>query len=206
MNQYTQITDAGANRKFYRITIDQSSFNNSTSGTAGGGCSPVTNEDFIEDGSTASKATSLVLARRRVRGNLRWKLILQKLSIYGNINVLSVDVDSELPTQTVSADHQSSTVTFTVELENETAWPTSGTSVDGSTALATRTAILKDLVQSALDATHTARARVFFFEGGGSDGSELTERDEDITVTAVDPTGEIGEAITVAEISNTNQA
>lgn len=206
MNQFTQITDAGENRKFYRITIDQSSFNNSTSGTAGGGCSPVSNQDFIEDGSTNSAATTLAFARRRVRGNIRFKLILQKLSIYGNVNILSVDVDSELPTQTVSADHQSSTVTFTVELENETAWPTSGTSVDGSTALATRTAVLKDLVQSALNATHTERARVFHFEGGGSDGADDTERDEDITVSAVDPAGEIGEAITVAEISNTNQA
>jgi hypothetical protein len=138
------------------------------------------------------------------RGSLRWRKLIDQLSLYTNCKILRIASDSA-----EAASTQIATLTFNVEFENETYIPESGTSIDGSTTINTRELVIKELIATALNSTFTEN--VEYFDPSDVDASSLTIA-RGATVDAITASsviagmpGEILEAITVTRIVNADK-
>ena len=186
-------------RRIYNITINQSAFTSTASSNASGGVTPKTFRDF--GGTFPSSADN---GKRLARGSLRWRKLIDQLSLYTNCKILRIASDSA-----EAASTQIATLTFNVEFENETYIPESGTSIDGSTTINTRELVIKELIATALNSTFTEN--VEYFDPTDVDASSLTIARgavvDAITASSViaGMPGEILEAITVTRIVNADK-
>jgi hypothetical protein len=186
-------------RRIYQITINQGAFNSTASSTASGGVTPKTYRDF---GGTFPSSINNGL--RLARGGLRYKKMIEQLSLYTNCKVLRIASDSS-----EAASTQITTLTLNVEFENASYIPTTATSIDGSTLINTREAVIQGLVYTALATSFTERMEYYDTTDNDPSANTVLRGDTfaDVTATAViaGMPGEILEAITVTRIVNADK-
>ena len=186
-------------RRIYQITINQGAFNSTASSTASGGVTPKTYRDF---GGTFPSSINNGL--RLARGGLRYKKMIEQLSLYTNCKVLRITSDSS-----EAASTQITTLTLNVEFENASYIPTTATSIDGSTIVNTREAVIQGLVYTALATSFTERMEYYDTTDNDPSANTVLRGDTfaDVTATAViaGMPGEILEAITVTRIVNADK-
>lgn len=182
--------DTGEYQRLYNISINQSAYNTTNGNAAAGGVWPATWRDY---GVAASKNQALDVAR----GGVRWKKVLQILGTYTNFKVLKIGLDSS-----ADKDTQPTSLTFNIAFENDSHIPSSGTSVDGSTALATKEAVIKDLIADAINGTYTEL--VEYFDPTDQDAGAATiyrgTTNESLTISPPTNDGDILSSITVTRI------
>jgi len=186
-------------RRIYQITINQGAFNSTASSTASGGVTPKTYRDF---GGTFPSSINNSL--RLARGSLRYRRMIEQLSLYTNCKVLRIASDSS-----EAASTQITTLTLNVEFENASYIPTTATSIDGSTIVNTREAVIQGLVYTALATSFTERMEYYDTTDNDPSANTVLRGDTfaDVTATAVisGMPGEILEAITVTRIVNADK-
>ena len=186
-------------RRIYQITINQGAFNSTASSTASGGVTPKTYRDF---GGTFPSSINNGL--RLARGGLRYRKMIEQLSLYTNCKVLRITSDSS-----EAASTQITTLTLNVEFENASYIPTTATSIDGSTLISTREAVIQGLVYTALASSFTERMEYYDTTDNDPSANTVLRGDTfaDVTATAViaGMPGEILEAITVTRIVNADK-
>jgi len=186
-------------RRIFQITINQGAFNSTASSTASGGVTPKTYRDF---GGTFPSSTNNSL--RLARGSLRYRRMIEQLSLYTNCKVLRIASDSS-----EAASTQITTLTLNVEFENASYIPTTATSIDGSTTISTREAVIQGLVYTALATSFTERMEYYDTTDNDPSANTVLRGDTfaDVTATAVisGMPGEILEAITVTRIVNADK-
>jgi hypothetical protein len=186
-------------RRIYQITINQGAFNSTASSTASGGVTPKTYRDF---GGTFPSSINNGL--RLARGGLRYRKMIEQLSLYTNCKVLRITSDSS-----EAASTQITTLTLNVEFENASYIPTTATSIDGSTVIRTREAVIQGLVYTALASSFTERMEYYDTTDNDPSANTVLRGDTfaDVTATAViaGMPGEILEAITVTRIVNADK-
>ena len=172
--------------QMFTVDIAQSAFID-TETVNGGRCSPCHADDF------ATKPTTLAQSLLVSRGLLRFKLMMEKLQIRSNVQLANI-------VTTYASDAGDSPITdlnFTLIFENADFLPTTGTTIDGSTATTTKAQFIRDKIAEALNADHTEKMSVFDPTTGNSN-----TKDTEVTVGQVMiQEGEIVEAITVTEIT-----
>tara|TARA_Y100000004_G_scaffold157412_1_gene183113 strand:- start:1 stop:636 length:636 start_codon:yes stop_codon:yes gene_type:complete len=172
--------------QMFTVDIAQSAFID-TETVNGGRCSPCHADDF------ATKPTTLAQSLLVSRGLLRFKLMMDKLQIRSNVQLANI-------VTTYASDEGDSPITdlnFTLIFENADFVPTTGTTIDGSTATTTKAQFIRDKIAEALNADHTEKMSVFDPTTGNSN-----TKDTEVTVGQVMvQEGEIVEAITVTEVS-----
>ncbi len=172
--------------QMFTVDIAQSAFID-TETVNGGRCSPCHADDF------ATKPTTLAQSLLVSRGLLRFKLMMDKLQIRSNVQLANI-------VTTYAADEGDSPITdlnFTLIFENADFLPTTGTTIDGSTATTTKAQFIRDKIAEALNADHTEKMSVFDPTTGNSN-----TKDTEVTVGQVMiQEGEIVEAITVTEVT-----
>ena len=186
-------------RRIYQITINQGAFNSTASSTASGGVTPKTYRDF---GGTFPSSINNSL--RLARGGLRYKKMIEQLSLYTNCKILRIASDSS-----EAASTQITTLTLNVEFENASYIPTTATSIDGSTIVNTREAVIQGLVYTALATSFTERMEYYDTTDNDPSANTVLRGDTfaDVTATAVisGMPGEILDAITVTRIVNADK-
>ena len=172
--------------QMFTVDIAQSAFTDAET-TAGGRCSPCHADDF------ATKPTTLAQSLLVSRGLLRFKLMMDKLQIRSNVQLANI-------VTTYASDAGDNPITdlnFTLIFENADFVPTTGTTIDGSTATTTKAQFIRDKIAEALNADHTEKMSVFDPTTGNSN-----TKDTEVTVGQVMiQEGEIVEAITVTEVT-----
>ena len=172
--------------QMFTVDIAQSAFID-TETVNGGRCSPCHADDF------ATKPTTLAQSLLVSRGQLRFKLMMEKLQIRSNVQLANI-------VTTYASDEGDSPITdlnFTLIFENADFVPTTGTTIDGSTATTTKAQFIRDKIAEALNADHTEKMSVFDPTTGTGN-----IKDTEVTVGQVMiQEGEIVEAITVTEIT-----
>ena len=172
--------------QMFTVDIAQSAFID-TETVNGGRCSPCHADDF------ATKPTTLAQSLLVSRGLLRFKLMMDKLQIRSNVQLANI-------VTTYASDAGDSPITdlnFTLIFENADFLPTTGTTIDGSTATTTKAQFIRDKIAEALNADHTEKMSVFDPTTGNSN-----TKDTEVTVGQVMiQEGEIVEAITVTEVT-----
>ena len=172
--------------QMFTVDIAQSAFID-TETVNGGRCSPCHADDFT------TKPTTLAQSLLVSRGLLRFKLMMDKLQIRSNVQLANI-------VTTYASDEGDSPITdlnFTLIFENADFVPTTGTTIDGSTATTTKAQFIRDKIAEALNADHTEKMSVFDPTTGNSN-----TKDTEVTVGQVMiQEGEIVEAITVTEVT-----
>ncbi len=181
-------SDTGENHHLYNISIAQSGFLSTDGNAVAGGVNPYSYKDF------ASLPTNKNDGLNLARGGVRFQKVLQILATYSNFRVLKIATDSSADQDTAPT-----SLTFNILFENDSAIPTSGTSMDGSTSLASKEAVLKDLIANAIKGPYTEN--VLYYDpthvAGTVDRGPVVES---LTVSAPQADGEIFEAVTVTRI------
>ena len=96
-----------------------------------------------------------------------------------------------------AGDNPITDLNFTLIFENADFVPTTGTTIDGSTATTTKAQFIRDKIAEALNADHTEKMSVFNPTSGTGNISDI-----EVTVGQVMiQEGEIVEAITVTEVT-----
>ena len=125
------------------------------------------------------------------RGGVRYQKVLQILGTYANYRILKIATDSSADQDTAPT-----TLTFNILFENDSAIPTSGTSVDGSTALSSKEAVLKDLIAQAIKGSYTENVLYFDTTGTPDRGPVV----EELTISSPGTDTEIFDSVTVTRI------
>ena len=175
--------------QMFTVDIAQSAFID-TETVNGGRCSPCHADDF------ATKPTTLAQSLLVSRGLLRFKLMMDKLQIRSNVQLANI-------VTTYASDEGDSPITdlnFTLIFENADFVPTTGTTIDGSTATTTKAQFIRDKIAEALNTTHTEKMSVF----NPTSGAGLIQ-DAEVTVAPVFTgdglEGSIVDKITVTEVT-----
>ena len=125
--------------QMFTVDIAQSAFTDAET-TAGGRCSPCHADDF------ATKPTTLAQSLLISRGQLRFKLMMDKLQIRSNVQLANI-----VTTYASDAGDQAITkLQFGLVYDNDNFIPTTGTAGDGSTATTTKVGFIKDKISEAL--------------------------------------------------------
>ena len=171
---------------YFTVAINTSGFLD-TETVNGGRVSPCIANDF------ATKPTTLAQSLLVSRGNLRWKMMMEALAVRSNFRVCNI-------VTTYAADEGDSPITnlaFGLVFDTPNFVPTTGTTIDGSTATTTKAQFIRDKIAEALNADHTEKMSVFDPTTGTGN-----IKDTEVTVAQVmGAEGEIVEAITVTEIT-----
>jgi len=172
--------------QMFTVDINQAAFTDAET-TAGGRLSPCGATDF------ATKPTTLAQSLLVSRGQLRFKLMMDKLQIRSNVQLANI-------VTTYASDAGDNPITdlnFTLIFENADFIPTTGTTIDGSTTTTTKAQYIRDKIAEALNADHTEKMSVY----NPTSGAGLIQ-DAEVTVAQVMAAeGEIVEAITVTEVT-----
>jgi hypothetical protein len=179
--------NAGQQGAYYTVDVDMSGFLD-TETVNGGRMSPCAANDFATKPTT--KAQSLLVSR----GELRFKMMLNNLQIRSNCKIINM-------VTTYAADAGDSPITdinFGIVFENDDFVPTTGSTIDGSTATTTKVLYIQDKIAEALNTTHSEKMSVFNPTSGTGQIA-----DEEVTAGPVLllSIGEVVEAITVAEVA-----
>ena len=181
-------SDTGENHHLYAISIDCSGYTSTDGNAAAGAVNPYSYRDFATV--PTNKNDGLNLAR----GGVRYLKVLQILGTYSNYRLLKIATDSS-----ADQDNVPTSVTFNILFEYDTAVPTSGTSVDGSTSLSTREAVLKDLIAQAIKGSYTQN--VLYYDPTHVEGTvDRGPVVEELSITAPGTDTEIFDSITVSRI------
>ena len=178
-------SDTGENHHLYAISIDCSGYDTTDGGNGAGAVNPYSYKDFSS--LPTNKNDGLNLGR----GGVRYQKVLQILGTYSNFRLLKIATDSSADQDTTPT-----TVTFNILFDNDSAIPTTGTSVDGSTALSSKEAVMKDLVANAISGSYTEN--VLFYDSTGTPDRGPTI--ESLTVSKPATDTEIFDSITVSRI------
>ena len=175
--------------QMFTVDIAQGAFTDAET-TAGGRISPCHADDF------ATKPTTLAQSLLVSRGLLRFKLMMNNLQIRSNVQLANI-------VTTYASDEGDSPITdlnFTLIFENADFVPTTGTTIDGSTATTTKAQFIRDKIAEALNTTHTEKMSVF----NPTSGAGLIQ-DAEVTVAPVFTgdglEGSIVDKITVTEVT-----
>ena len=179
--------NAGQQGAYYTVDVDMSGFLD-TETVNGGRMSPCAANDFATKPTT--KAQSLLVSR----GELRFKMMLNNLQIRSNCKIINM-------VTTYASDAGDSPITdinFGIVFENDDFVPTTGSTIDGSTATTTKVLYIQDKIAEALNTTHSEKMSVFNPTSGTGQIA-----DEEVTAGPVLllSIGEVVEAITVAEVA-----
>ena len=179
--------NAGMQGAYYTVDIAMSGFLD-TETINGGRLSPCAANDF------ATKPTTLAQSLLVSRGQLRYKLMLNALQVRSNCRIINM-VTTYAATE---GDSPITDINFGIVFENDDFIPTTGSTIDGSTATTTKILYIQDKIAEALNTTHTENMTVF----DPTSGQGLISNDA-VTVGPVltASIGEIVEAITVAEVA-----
>ena len=181
-------SDTGENHHLYNISIAQGGYTTTDGNAAAGGVNPYSYKDF------ASLPTNKNDGLNLARGGVRYQKVLQILGTYSNYRLLKIGVDSS-----VDQDTAPTTLTFNILFENDSAIPSSGTSIDGSTALGSKDAVIRDLIAQAIKGTYTEN--VLYYDPSHVEATvDRGPVIEELTVSAPQADGEIYESITVSRI------
>jgi hypothetical protein len=181
-------SDTGENHHLYNISIAQGGYTTTDGNAAAGGVNPYSYKDF------ASLPTNKNDGLNLARGGVRYQKVLQILGTYSNYRLLKIGVDSS-----VDQDTAPTTLTFNILFENDSAIPSSGTSIDGSTALGSKEAVIRDLIAQAIKGTYTEN--VLYYDPSHVEATvDRGPVIEELTVSAPQADGEIYESITVTRI------
>jgi hypothetical protein len=179
--------NAGMQGAYYTVDIAMSGFLD-TETINGGRLSPCAANDF------ATKPTTLAQSLLVSRGQLRYKLMLNALQVRSNCRIINM-VTTYAATE---GDSPITDINFGIVFENDDFVPTTGSTIDGSTATTTKILYIQDKIAEALNTTHTENMTVL----DPTSGQGLISNDA-VTVGPVltASIGEIVEAITVAEVA-----
>ena len=179
--------NAGMQGAYYTVDIAMSGFLD-TETINGGRLSPCAANDF------ATKPTTLAQSLLVSRGQLRYKLMLNALQVRSNCRIINM-VTTYAATE---GDSPITDINFGIVFENDDFVPTTGSTIDGSTATTTKILYIQDKIAEALNTTHTENMTVL----DPTSGQGLISNDA-VTVGPVlsGNEGEIVEAITVAEVA-----
>ena len=136
--------------QMFTVDIAQSAFLDDNT-TGGGRCSPCGAHDF------ATKPTTLNESLKVSRGQLRYKLMMNALGIRSNFQVHNI-------VTTYSSDAGDNPITdlnFTLIFDTADFIPTTGTTIDGSTATTTKAQFIRDKIAESLNTTHTENVNVY---------------------------------------------
>jgi len=154
--------------------------------------------DAIEDAGGALP-TTLVAGKRRARGNMRFRNVINRLTGLADCQILDIETGGE-----TNGNDQATSLAFTVRFDRDSgvvAACTTGngsvTAVDGATPVTTVALAVKDqFVRGFRDATSVNHTRVF-------DGNSGAEIQTTITVAAPDSAADIWADTTVTAIEGT---
>jgi hypothetical protein len=171
---------------YYTVSISQTAYDFGDSTTAAGGISPVSATDF------AVAPSNLDESRRIARGQLRFKRMIQALSVRSNFRIVNI-----VPTySTDTADTNISTLAFGLVFENDDFLPIFGTNFDGSTTV-TKADYIRDKIAEVLSTSHTEVMQVYNPTSGAGFISN-----ESITAAAItDNSTVLVNSITVTEVA-----
>ena len=179
--------NAGMQGAYYTVDVAMAGFLD-TETINGGRMSPCAANDF------ATKPTTLAQSLLVSRGQLRYKLMLNALQIRSNCRIINM-----VTTYASDAgDNAITDINFGIVFENDDFVPTTGSTIDGSTATTTKILYIQDKIAEALNTTHTENMTVY----DPTSNQGLISNDA-VTVGPVltASIGEIVEAITVAEVA-----
>ena len=178
-------SDTGENHHLYNISIAMSGYDATDGAATAGKVNPYSYKDFSS--LPTNKNDGLNLAR----GGVRYQKVLQILGTYANYRILKIATDSSADQDTAPT-----TLTFNILFENDSAIPSSGTSVDGSTALSSKEAVLKDLIAQAIKGSYTENVLYFDTTGTPDRGPVV----EELTISSPGTDTEIFDSVTVTRI------
>jgi len=186
---------------FYRVVWVASTGTYATADGNDNGAIGPTSSDNVGSGANqiSAKPTTLAAGKRRARGNMRFRNVINRLSGLADCQILDIEVGGQ-----TDGDSQPTSLAFTVKFDrdagvldavkNQIGSPYTG--ADGSTTITTAALAIKDqFVRGFRDAT-TANVRVL-------DGTAGTDNMLSITVAAPDSGADIWADTTVTRIDGT---
>ena len=178
---------AGLQGRMFTVDIAMSGFLD-TETVNGGRCSPCAADDF------ATKPTTLAQSLLISRGQLRFKMMLEKLAIRSNF-----ELHNMVTTYSSSAgDNPITDINFTLIYDRPEFVPTTGTTIDGSTSTTTKLLYIQDKIAEALSTTHTEKMSVY---NPTSNAGLISDVEVTVAPVLSGNEGEIVEAITVTEVT-----
>ena len=183
------VSPAEPQMTYFTVSIAQGAFLD-TETVNGGRVSPCVAHDF------ATKPTTLAQSLLVSRGNLRFKMMCESIGIRTNFKIHNI-----VTTYASDAgDNPITTLAFGLVFDNPDYIPTTGTTIDGSTATTTKAQYIRDKIAEALNSTRTENMSVY---DPTETDSVVDQELRTIEVTAgpvmTTSTGEIVDAITVTE-------
>jgi hypothetical protein len=133
------------------ITMSNTTYYPTADGDDNGGVTPNSWDSF----STANLPTTLIKAKARARGNLRFRNIVNRLTGLADCQVRDITI-----TET-NGDAQATSLAFTVNYERPAFIPVTGTAIDGSTAITTTAIALQDAISKGIRDVTSASIRVY---------------------------------------------
>ena len=186
-----KVSPAEPQMGYFTVSIDCTKFTD-TETVNGGRVSPCVATDFTTKPPTL--AQSLLVSR----GNLRWKMMMESLSIRSNLRVHNIVTTYA----TDAGDTAISTLAFGLVFDTVDFVPNVGTTIDGSTTTSTKAGFLKDKIAEALNTTRVENMSVFdpTTVGGTANAQQL--RNLSVEAGPVNAGGgNIVDAITVSEVT-----
>jgi hypothetical protein len=133
------------------ITMSNTTYYPTADGDDNGGVTPNAWDAF----STANLPTTLIKAKARARGNLRFRNIVNRLTGLADCQVRDITITD------TNGDTQATSLAFTVNYERPSFIPVTGTAIDGSTAITTTAIALQNAVAQGIRDVTSASVRVY---------------------------------------------
>jgi hypothetical protein len=185
------------NPGFFRVTLDLTGYPTADADN-NGGVTPNSSDSFA----TAELPTTLALGKRRARGNMRFRNIINRLSNLSDCQILDVEINET--GGGADGDTQATKLVFTVKYDRP-AWilgtvqqmlSSPYTGYDGATPVTTTLLALKDQIARGIGDATTAAMKVY-------DGTAKEDRQLAITVAAPGVAGDLWADVTVALVEGT---
>ena len=186
-----KVSPAEPQMGYFTVSIDCTKFTD-TETVNGGRVSPCVATDFT------TKPTTLAQSLLVSRGNLRWKMMMESLSIRSNVRVHNIVTTYA----TDAGDTAISTLAFGLVFDTVDVVPNVGTTIDGSTTTSTKAGFLKDKIAEALNTTRVENMSVYDPTTVGGTANAQLLRTLSVEAGPVNAGGgNIVDAITVSEVT-----
>jgi len=133
------------------ITMSNTTYYPTADGDDNGGVTPNSWDSF----STANLPTTLIKAKARARGNMRFRNIANRLTGLADCQIRDITLTE------ANGDAQATSLAFTVNYERPAFIPVTGTAIDGSTAITTTAIALQDAISKGIRDVTSATTRVY---------------------------------------------
>lgn len=151
---------------FFRVVLDLSGYP-TADGNDNGGVTPNSSDSF----STANLPTTLVKAKARARGNMRFRNIVNRLSGLADVQILDIEIVE------ANGDAQATALAFTAKYDRVDFIPSTGTDI-ASGNITTQAGYIKNQVAKGIQDATTATSRVF---------DPTSVEDKQLTITVATP-------------------